>query len=74
MDTLRDVSETLSERPNLVGGELWFRLPGDGGQGVELCLRGFLVELCLVDPLGDDGAAPTSPPPYAMQPATGTDL
>ncbi|MDF3298744.1 hypothetical protein P3H78_08885 [Streptomyces sp. K1PA1] len=55
MDTLCDVSESVSDHPDLVGGEGWFLLPGDGGQCVKLLLCRFPVTLRVVDPLGDDG-------------------
>jgi hypothetical protein len=55
VDALCDIFDSLSDRPDLVGAEWWFRLPGGGGQRVELPLRLFFVALCFVDPPGDDG-------------------
>ncbi|WP_189313426.1 hypothetical protein [Streptomyces brasiliensis] len=52
---LRDVAESLSDLPDLVGGERRLLLSSGGRWRVELFARRLLVRLCLVDPLGDDG-------------------
>ncbi|GAA3831113.1 hypothetical protein [Streptomyces chiangmaiensis] len=54
MDTLCNVSKTLSHLSDLVRVERGFLLPGDGGERVEFLPRRLLVSLRLVDPLGDD--------------------
>ncbi|WNM33725.1 hypothetical protein RKE30_26750 [Streptomyces sp. Li-HN-5-11] len=55
LNTACNVSKTLSDLPDLLCVEWGFLLSGDGGECVELRLRCFLVSLCVVDPLGDDG-------------------
>ncbi|MER6566271.1 hypothetical protein ABT288_08795 [Streptomyces sp. NPDC001093] len=55
LDTLCNISKTLSDLPDLSRLERRLLLPSDGGVRVELLLRRVLVPLGLVDPPSDDG-------------------